>query len=187
MFFNFSKWYYNWWHCATYDFSVRLHTRQFMFLSFQLFAVAVFVSVISLSLQISCPNVRQKPQKKLKYLRRNFLFVEKPFAASQSAKGILRRVSRDVTTQMPGTSMCPWSWAQDDNPDRVPRFLTKAVCPDCAHYCRSVLYYHRGLVQRCDVRTGQTVWKWSLVELPVAFVYDPWENLIHVTLLFVEF
>ena len=141
--------------------------------SFQLFAVVVFLSVISLSLQISCPGVHLKPQKILKRLRRNFLFVEKPSASLKSSLGIPRRVSRDVTAQMPGTSLCPWNWAQDDNPDRVPRFLTKAVCPDCGHYCRSVLYYHRGLVQRCDVSTGQTVWKWTVVELPVAFIYDP--------------
>ena len=144
-----------------------------MFSCFQLFVAAVFVGIISTSLQISCPGVHQKPRKTLKRLRRNFLFVEKPFVSLQSSLGIPRRVGRDVIRQMPGTSHCPWSWAQDDNPDRVPRFLTKAVCPDCAHYCRSVLYYHRGLVQRCDVRTGQTVWKWTLVELPVAFIYDP--------------
>jgi len=133
-----------------------------MFSCFQLFVAAVFVGIISTSLQISCPDVHQKPRKTLKRLRRNFLFVEKPFVSLQSSLGIPRRVGRDVIRQMPGTSHCPWSWAQDDNPDRVPRFLTKAVCPDCAHYCRSVLYYHRGLVQRCDVRTGQTVWKWTI-------------------------
>ena len=140
---------------------------------FQLFVVVTFLSVISLSLQISCPDVRLNPHKILKRLRRNFLFVEKPSASLKSSLGIPRRVGRDVTRQMPGSSMCPWSWAQDDNPDRVPRFLTKAVCPDCRHYCRSVPYHHRGLVQRCDVNTGQTVWKWTLVELPVAFIYDP--------------
>ena len=136
----------------------------------------MFVSVISSSLQTSCPDVHQKPQKTLKRLRRNFFFVEKPSGSLQPSVGIPRRVSRDVTVKLPGTSKCPWSWAQDDTPDRVPRFLTKAVCPNCGHYCRSVLYYHRGLVQRCDFRTGQTVWKWTLIELPVAFVYDPWEH-----------
>ena len=144
-----------------------------MLFLFQLFAIAVFVSVISSSLQISCPDVIQKPHKTLKRLRRNFVFVEKPSVSLKSSLGIPRRIGRDVISQMPGTSYCPWSWAQDDNPNRVPRFLSKAVCPDCAHYCRSVLYYHRGLVQRCDFRTGQTVWKWTLVELPVAFVCDP--------------
>ena len=144
-------------------------------LSFQLFAIAVLVSVISLSLQMSCPEVHLKPQKALKRLRRNFLFVEKPSTFQQSSLGIPRRVGRDVTKQIPGTSKCPWSWAQDDDPDRVPRFLTKAICPDCGHYCRPVLYYHRSLMRRCDVRTGEIVWKWTSVELPVALVYDPWK------------
>lgn len=145
------------------------------FSSFQLFAATIMVSVLSLSLQLPCSNVHLhvKSRKILRRLHRDFLFVEKPFAPPQSTLGIPRRVSRDVTVQMPGTSRCPWSWAQDDNPDRVPRFLTKAVCPDCAHFCRSVSYHHRGLVQRCDVKTGQTVWKWTQVELPVAFIYDP--------------
>ena len=148
-------------------------TNQYVY-SFQLLAVAVFVGVVSLSLQMTCPQFRQKPQKTLKRLRKHFLFVEKPSVTGlQSPTMSPRRVSRDVTMQTPGTTLCPWSWGQDDNPERVPRFISKAVCSDCAHYCRSVLYYHRGLVQRCDVSTGQTVWKWTLVELPVAFVYDP--------------
>ena len=135
--------------------------------------MAVLFSVISSSLQISCPEVRQKPHKTLKRLRRNFMFVEMPSAAHKSSLEIPLRVGREITAQMPGTSKCPWSWAQDDNPDRVPRFLSKAVCPDCGHYCRAVRYHHRGLVQKCDVTTGQAVWKWIMVELPVAYIYDP--------------
>ena len=136
--------------------------------------MVVLVSVISSSLQVpSCPNVSLPPQKKLKRLRRNFIFVEKPSVSLQSSLGIPRRTTRDVTAQLPGTSKCPWSWAQDDSPNRVPRFLTKAVCPSCKHYCREVQYSHRGLVQKCDVRTGETVWKWTVIELPVGFVFDP--------------
>ena len=146
-------------------------------MSFQLFAAAVLASysVVALSSQAPCQNisVRVKPRKLLKLLRQDFLFVEKP-SASTSLPSLPRRPRR-VTVQMPGTSTCPWSWAQDDNPNRVPRFLTKAVCPDCRHYCRSVLYHHRGLERKCDAKTKQTVWKWTSVELPVAFVYDPWE------------
>ncbi|KAL9971743.1 hypothetical protein ACROYT_G017947 [Oculina patagonica] len=138
-----------------------------------LLAIAVLINVVSSSLQISCPEVHQTPHKTLKLLRRNFMFVEKPFASLKSSLEIPLRVSRDVSSKMPGTSNCPWTWGQDDNPDRVPRYLTKAVCPSCKHYCRAVLYYHRGLVQRCDDRTGEKVWKWTVVELPVAFVYDP--------------
>ena len=127
------------------------------------------------SLQVSgCPHHNQNPRKTLKRLLRKFMFVENPSPARMHPSlTIPRRIGRHVAVQIPGTTMCPWNWAQDDNPDRVPRFLTKAVCPDCKHYCRAVLYYHKGLVQRCDVRIGKTVWKWTLVELPVAFVFDP--------------
>ena len=157
----------------------KLTGLNFNFSWFQLLAVAVLISVISSSLQIPCPEVHQKPHKTLKRLRRNFLFVENPSASLKSSLQIPLRVSRDVTPQMPGTSKCPWTWAQDDNPDRVPRYLAKAVCPDCGHYCRAVLYQHRGLVQSCDVRTGETVWKWTIAELPVAYIYDPWYYRIY--------
>ncbi len=149
-------------------------TLTMFFLLQQLLVIVVLISVVSSSLQSSsCPNVHLKPSKILKRLRQSFLFVEKPPASLQSSLGIPKRVSRDVTVKLPGTTKCPWSWAQDDNPDRVPRFLTKAVCNNCGHFCRAVLYYHRGSVQRCDVRTGEKVWKWTVVELPVAFVFDP--------------
>lgn len=157
----------------------KLKSQYIMRVTFQLFAAAVLASysVIALSSQVPCQNisVQVKPRKLLKLLRQDFLFVEKPSALSDSLPSLPRR-SRRVTAQMPGTSTCPWRWAQDDNPNRVPRFLTKAVCPNCGHYCRSVLYSHRTLVQKCDVKTGQLVWKWTFVKLPVAFVYDPWEQ-----------
>ena len=101
------------------------------------------------------------------------MFVEKPSASPRSSVVIPGRRTREVTVQLPGNSKCPWSWAQDDNPNRVPRFLTKAVCPNCKHFCRAVRYSHRGLEQKCDVRTGEVVWKWAVVELPVAFLFDP--------------
>ena len=81
----------------------------------------------------------------LKVLRRNFLFVQKSTQTLDTSLEISKRVSRDV--KLPGTTRCPWRWALDDNPDRVPRFLTKAVCPYCGHYCRAVLYYHKGLMR----------------------------------------
>lgn len=153
---------------------LRLLTLICIFYLQQFFACLVLMSVLSHSLQIpSCPIVQLKPQKTLKHLRHHFMFVEKPSALLQSSLGITRRVSRGVTVKIPGTTKCPWTWEQDDNPDRVPRFLAKAVCPNCVHYCRAVLYNHRGLVQKCDVRTGETVWKWNSAELPVAFVFDP--------------
>ena len=132
----------------------------------------MLMSQISSLLTLNCTNVNQNAWKKLGFLRRNFLFVENPSSSAslQTTLEIPRRVGRDVT--MLGTAKCPWKWALDDNPNHVPRFLTKAVCSFCGYYCRAVLFHHRGLVQRCDVRTGETVWKRVQVKLPVAYVYD---------------
>ena len=157
------------------DFFFRLAVEIYIFhqhfLLFQKFlVVAVLITQIS-SLQVSnCPNQRLSARKTLKSLRRDFLFVEKPSPSLNISLQIPRRVGRDV--KVPGTTTCPWRWAWDDNPDRVPRFLSQAVCPGCRHYCHVVSYHHRGLVQSCDNTTGETVWKWIQVKLPVAFVYD---------------
>ena len=144
---------------------------QYFFLFQKIFVVVVLITQISSSVQESnCLSLHQNARRTLRILRRNFLFVEKSNPTLDTSLEISKRVSRDV--KVPGTTRCPWRWALDDNPDRVPRFLTKAVCPNCGHYCREVLYHHRGLVQRCDVTTGERVWKWIQVNLPVAFVYD---------------
>ena len=146
-----------------------------VFILKQLFVALFLFGIISSSLQVpSCTKVPLTSQKILKRLCRNFMFVEKPSASPRSSVVIPGRRTREVTEQLPGNSKCPWSWAQDDNPNRVPRFLTKAVCPNCKHFCRAVRYSHRGLEQKCDVRTGEVVWKWAEIELPVAFLFDPW-------------
>ena len=145
-----------------------------VFILKQLFVALFLLGIISSSLQVlSCTKVPLTSQKILKRPCRNFMFVEKPSASPRSSVVIPGRRTREVTVQLPGNSKCPWSWAQDDNPNRVPRFLTKAVCPNCKHFCRAVRYSHRGLEQKCDVRTGEVVWKWAVVELPVAFLFDP--------------
>ena len=121
----------------------------------------------------SCPHHHQNPQRIIKRLFRRYMFVENPYPSQVHLSVIPKRVSRQITLQTQSSTMCPWSWSHDDNPDRVPRFLIKAVCPDCKHFCRAVLYNYKGLMQRCDVRIGRAVWKWTLFELPVAFVFDP--------------
>ncbi|KAL9971758.1 hypothetical protein ACROYT_G017964 [Oculina patagonica] len=140
--------------------------------SSSLFVIVVLTSVVSSLVQSSsCPGVNLTPHKTLKRLRQSFMFVEK-----QSSLGISKRVSRDVSADIIGDSTCPWTWGVDDNPDRVPRYLSKAKCPGwprCKHYCKAVSYSHKGLVQKCDARTGEKVWEWTVVELPVAFVYKP--------------
>ena len=146
----------------------------------QIYLVIVVLGVTSWSLQVfSCPTVSSlTPQKTLKRLRRHFMFVSRTATTLKSAPRTSRQTTRDGTVQLPGTSRCPWSWGLDDDPNRFPRFLTKAVCPNCTSSCREVRYSLKGLVQDCDVRTGERVWMWTVVELTTAFVYDPWTFLL---------
>lgn len=84
-----------------------------------------------------------------------------------------RRRSLNRTTSL----HCSWTVELDDNVNRKPRFLPKAVCKGCKWYCKPVDYDHRVLVRDCDAlrthRDKMDVWKWEKVTLPVAFVYDP--------------
>lgn len=76
-----------------------------------------------------------------------------------------------------GSRYCRWTTELDENVNREPRYLPKAVCKGCQWYCRPVDYDHRVLVRDCPAletrRERIDVWKWEKVTLPVAFVYDP--------------
>ncbi|RMX46970.1 hypothetical protein pdam_00011916 [Pocillopora damicornis] len=85
--------------------------------------------------------------------------------------------SGQTSRQIPHSYECPFKWDRDDDPARLPRFMTKAVCRDCKHYCLPVHYSQKGLVRKCDVTTGEVVWKWITVELPVAFVYNAYSGV----------
>lgn len=71
---------------------------------------------------------------------------------------------------------CSWTNEPDENVNREPRYLPKAVCKGCKWYCRPVYYNHRVLVRDCPAlkthKERMDVWKWEQVTLPVAFVYD---------------
>ena len=73
---------------------------------------------------------------------------------------------------------CNWTIDLDDNVDRFPRYLPKAVCENCPPYCEEIDYHHKVLIRDCssDLTTHRRkidVWKWETVALPVAFVYNP--------------
>ena len=85
-----------------------------------------------------------------------------------SPKGRRRR----NPSNLPGTALCPWKWGLDDDPHRKPRFLAKAECSGCPHFCRVVYFSHKALVQRCDSKTGFKVWRFTEKTLPIAYLYD---------------
>lgn len=79
-----------------------------------------------------------------------------------------------------GSKYCNWTIEIDDNVERNPRFLSKAVCKGCPFYCKPVYFQHRVLMRDCiNMRTKKekiNVWKWETVTLEVAFAYRPWST-----------
>ncbi|XP_048589254.1 uncharacterized protein LOC125573014 [Nematostella vectensis] len=97
--------------------------------------------------------------------------------ASQSPKDVPNapgRTSRaaDHVHRRVGTT-CPWSWETDEDSDRFPKFIMRAVCTDRARcgVCRKVFYEHTVLRRRCDASLG-LVWERGTHTVPIAFVRD---------------
>lgn len=108
----------------------------------------------------------------LRQLRHRFLFVQNVLHASNDTQTSGR--INFVTGARAGSRFCPWTWAIDEDVDRIPRYLAKAECPKCHVACRAVFYSHNALVQRCTRRTGgNCIWKRMERTLAVAYVYDP--------------
>ena len=92
-------------------------------------------------------------------------FVLKPLATKSS---ISRKSFR--TSQL--LSNCPMQWSINDDPNRFPRMIPYAKCDGCDKiFCKPVKFSHKVLYSKCDYKIGEMVWKWSDVELDVAYVY----------------
>ena len=108
---------------------------------------------------------------KFHHFRQLYLFVENNSSTNQTQQVNGRIKLLSGATE--GTSYCPWSWAVDDDPHRIPRYLLKAECRSCNHYCRAVFYTHNALVQRCDRTTGEIIWKRKEKTMEITYLYDP--------------
>ena len=62
------------------------------------------------------------------------------------------------------TKACPFTYQRDDNPKRLPRYLSKAVCPGCNRFCEALEYSVPVLEWRCE-----NVWVQSQEKVSVAF------------------
>ena len=135
--------------------------------------VIVFLSGI-MSVPGSCGQTQQRRNERrsltdtqcLHQLRHRYLFVV----------NVLRPSNNTFTDQITNSSiLCPWTWAIDEDVDRIPRFLVKAECRSCDYKCRAVFYSHTSLVQRCTrKRRGfiQCIWKRMERTLPIAYVFE---------------
>ena len=65
----------------------------------------------------------------LQLIRQQYIFVENKLVTQGSNSTQLNGRSNFVTGAIEGTTKCPWKWATDDDPDRIPRYIAKAVCP----------------------------------------------------------
>ena len=138
--------------------------------------IAIFIS--AMSVPGSYGRLRRRARRNitdsmcLHRLRHRYLFVENVLLPSNNTQ-INGRINF-VTGAKEGTTNCPWTWAIDEDVDRIPRYLAKAVCPKCNFNCRAVFYTHNSLVQRCTRRTGGVcIWKRMERTLPIAYVFDP--------------
>ncbi|KAL9971769.1 hypothetical protein ACROYT_G017975 [Oculina patagonica] len=137
--------------------------------------MVILVGVMSLPGSSACSARRRQKftdSQLLQRIRQRYLFVENRLVVHSSNHTQINGGINFKTGQKTGTSKCPWIWAIDDDPDRIPRYLAKAECPQCNHYCRAVFYTHNSLVQRCDRKTGTIFWTRMERTLQIAYVYD---------------
>ena len=63
------------------------------------------------------------------------------------------------------TKACPFKYEMDDDPNRLPQYLAKAVCPGCSRFCQALKYSVQVLVWKCE-----NVWVQAEKKLDVAFL-----------------
>ena len=110
--------------------------------------------------------------------QQQYLLVDQEPAEFSEGSG--KRSERSIAGKNTGTQHCPWDFENDRDVNRIPQTIAKAVCKNCASHCRKVDFEHKILkISRTDeVKTDGkkvqlNVWKWDIVTLPIAFVYDP--------------
>ena len=118
-----------------------------------------------------CTNGNSFPQKgKITYYRTNYIFLKKPSTVTTS-----NWAQTDVSSaksNTPKKKTCNWSWAVNDVATRMPRYLVYAKCDNtkCNPLrCKKITYTHYVLVRDLDCQTGEKVWKWKGVPLPIFY------------------
>ena len=105
-------------------------------------------------------------------LRKRYEFLKKFQASSTGSNG---------STGDPSKGECPWTYTIDRNKKRLPEELPVAVASfkkEKEAYCKKIFYHHTVLRKKCDWKTGLSIWELGRDDLPIAFVYDPWNTEI---------
>lgn len=150
-----------------------------IFVIFQTFwAVVTLLYAVQMIQSAPCRVTLVTPRKVVeKVSKSGWLFVRgHTLEDLQESLNIRPRQRRSINQTK--SHYCSWTVELNENVNRKPRFLPKAVCHGCAWYCKAVEFDHRVLVRDCNAslrthREKMDVWKWERVRLPVAFVYDP--------------
>ena len=138
------------------------------------------IKVLASPLPHPCKKTVQ-PQQALERITRSFMIVEDAYAGKQpkinyqEVYNLPPRKRRDVTSgpRIQGSTACPWQWKDTKlRPNEIPSKLTRAVCPDCGHFCHPVKYAFRVLVKDgCDPDSGVSIWRWKQRRIPIAYIY----------------
>lgn len=150
----------------------------FFHIHFQFLTISVIVILIGMMTTLgSCRRSRRQRAGRnitdtqcLHRLSRRYLLVDNNLHSSNDSHSN-GRINFEIGAKE-GTTYCPWTWALDDDPDRIPRYLAKAQCSQCHFNCRAVFYSHSTLFQVCKQRKGVCIWKRREWRLAIAFVYD---------------
>ena len=125
---------------------------------------------------MQCQRKNVTTARALRHFQNHYIFVKKRSRAPSQPLNLCKPPLKPRNTHLDaGSNLCPWSWTQDDDPTRIPRYLAKAECAGCKHYCKPKDYEHQVLKERCDRTTGWKVWQWRKKSLPIAFVYKPYD------------
>ena len=130
-----------------------------------MFSFTIVSLIITTSAASAPPNCNQQNVSDAVF-RGKYLFLQKNVTVSNN--------QRSSTGQNPKTlnKWCPWTWAVNDDRNRIPRYLPHAKCQNCGFRCVPITYNHRVMkwADHCDKTTGDKFWNWKYVPLNVAFV-----------------
>ena len=146
--------------CPLYETFVCSYTQ------FLAFVIVILIGILLSPPPVSCRHSNVTDIQCMRRLSNRYMLVENTLLPSTTQSNNGNKI---------GSSTCPWTWTTDDDPNRIPRYLYRAVCPKCEYYCKPVSYTHHTLQQKCKRKAGGRICVWNRKEreLNIAYVFDP--------------